>query len=66
MWLKMYATALIKRQWGSNLMKFEGMTLPGGVMLNGRQIYDDANIEIQQLDEKLRLEFELPIDLFVG
>jgi hypothetical protein len=47
-------------------MKFEGMTLPGGVMLNGRQIYDDANIEIQQLDEKLRLEFELPIDLFVG
>jgi hypothetical protein len=35
-------------------------------MLNGRQIYDDANIEIQQLDEKLRLEFELPIDLFVG
>lgn len=66
LWLKAYATALIKKQWGSNLMKFEGMTLPGGVMLNGRQIYDDASIEIQQLDEKLRLEFETPIDLFVG
>jgi len=66
LWLKSYAASLIKRQWGSNLMKFEGMTLPGGVMLNGRQIFDDANIEIQAAEEKLRLEFELPIDLFVG
>jgi len=66
LWLKSYAASLIKRQWGSNLMKFEGMTLPGGVMLNGRQIYDDANIEIQAAEEKLRLEFELPIDFYVG
>lgn len=66
MWLKSYAAALIKRQWGSNLMKFEGMTLPGGVMLNGRQIYDDASAEIQVLEEKLRLEFELPIDFYIG
>ena len=66
LWLKSYAASLIKRQWGSNLMKFEGMTLPGGVMLNGRQIFDDANIEIQAAEEKLRLEFELPIDFYVG
>lgn len=66
LWLKSYAASLIKRQWGSNLMKFEGMTLPGGVMLNGRQIFDDANAEIQAAEEKLRLEFELPIDFYVG
>ena len=66
LWLKAYATALIKKQWGSNLMKFEGMTLPGGVMLNGRQIYDDATVEIQALEEKLRLEYELPIDFYIG
>lgn len=66
LWLKSYAASLIKRQWGSNLMKFEGMTLPGGVMLNGRQIFDDANAEIQTAEEKLRLEFELPIDFYVG
>jgi len=66
MWLKEYTTALIKRQWGQNLIKFEGMQLPGGVMLNGRQIYDDANTEIERLRESIRLEHELPVDWFVG
>jgi len=66
MWLKEYTTALIKRQWGQNLIKFEGMQLPGGVMLNGRQIYDDANAEIERLRESIRLEHELPVDWFVG
>lgn len=66
MWLKEYATALIKQQWGSNLIKFEGMQLPGGVSLNGRQIYDDASNEIVSLREKIRLEHELPADFFVG
>jgi hypothetical protein len=66
LWLKAYTAALIKRQWGYNLMKFEGMTLPGGVMLNGRQIYDDASAEIQTLEDKLRLDFELPIDFYIG
>ena len=42
MWLKEYSTALIKQQWGANLIKFEGMQLPGGVSLNGRQLFDDA------------------------
>ena len=62
MWLKSYTTALIKRQWGANLIKFEGMQLPGGVTLNGRQIYDDAQADIEKLEEKVRMEQELPVD----
>jgi len=64
--LKEYTTALIKQQWGANLIKFEGMQLPGGVILNGRQIYDDATSEIATLRENLRLEHEFPPDFFVG
>lgn len=64
--VKDYTTALIKQQWGSNLMKFEGMQLPGGVMFNGRQYYDDATAEIQELRERMRLEYETPVDFFVG
>ena len=66
MWLKEYTTALIKQQWGQNLIKFEGMQLPGGVILNGRQIYDDATGEIEALRERIRMEHELPPDFFVG
>ena len=66
MWLKQYTTALIKRQWGSNLIKFEGMQLPGGVVMNGRQYYDDANQEIERLREEIRMNHELPPDFFVG
>lgn len=66
MWLKEYTTALIKLQWGMNLMKFEGMQLPGGVILNGRQLFDDAQGEIQDLRERIRLEHEMPADFFVG
>jgi hypothetical protein len=65
-WLKEYTTALIKQQWGQNLIKFEGMQLPGGVMLNGRQIYDDATADIERLKESIRIEHELPPDFFVG
>ena len=66
MWLKEYTTALLKQQWGQNLIKFEGMQLPGGVTLNGRQIYDDATADIEKLREKIRLDFEMPADFFVG
>ena len=66
MWLKEYTTALIKLQWGSNLIKFEGMQLPGGVMLNGRQLYEDAMQELERLREKLRNDHELPVDFFIG
>ena len=66
MFVKEYTTALIKQQWGNNLIKFDGMQLPGGVVLNGRQIYDDATGEIQTLRENIRLEHEFPPDFFVG
>ena len=66
MFMKEYTTALIKQQWGANLIKFEGMQLPGGVTLNGRQIYDDATTEVQKLREDLRLEHELPVDFIIG
>ena len=65
-WLKAYTTSLIKEQWGLNLIKFEGMQLPGGVILNGRQLFDDAQAELTDLREKLRLEHELPVDMMVG
>lgn len=64
--LKRYATALIKKQWGANLIKFEGMQLPGGVTLNGRQLYDDAVNDIEKMEESWDSKFQLPVDFFVG
>ena len=64
--MKDYTTALIKQQWGMNLMKFEGMQLPGGVTLNGRQFYEDATADLEQIMENMRLTHEMPIDFFVG
>ena len=58
--LKPYLTSLIKRQWGQNMMKFTGVKLPGGVELNGRQMYDDAQREIDILMEKMSNTYELP------
>jgi hypothetical protein len=66
MWLKRYATALIKEQWGQNISKFEGMQLPGGVILNGRAIMEDARTEIEKLEEEIRMNFEMPVDFYVG
>ena len=59
-WLKRYLTALIKKQWGQNLIKFQGVMLPGGIQLNGRQIYDDAIKEIEEIEYSLKTEYELP------
>jgi hypothetical protein len=58
--IKPYLTSLIKRQWGQNLIKFQGVKLPGGIELNGRQIYDDAQREIDILMEKMSNTYELP------
>ena len=66
MFVKDYTTALIKQQWGMNLSKFEGMQLPGGVMINGRQILDDANGELETLRERMRLEQEEPPEFLIG
>tara|TARA_R110000764_G_scaffold99484_1_gene184159 strand:- start:2868 stop:3620 length:753 start_codon:yes stop_codon:yes gene_type:complete len=65
-YLKKYATALIKKQWGANLIKFEGMVMPGGVTFNGRQIFDDAVEELLKLEEEVRLNWEQPVDFYVG
>ena len=65
-YLKKYLTALIKRQWGANLMKFQDFTLPGGITLNGRQIYEDAIEEIQGLEEEARLIWAMPDNFLMG
>ena len=66
MFLKRYATALLKRQWGENLKKFSGMQLPGGVTINADQIYQDALTEITQIESEMQSRFELPVDFFTG
>jgi len=58
--VKKYLTALIKRQWGQNLIKFKGTKLPGGVELNGREIYDDAIQDLADIKERMSTEYEVP------
>ena len=58
--VKKYATALIKRQWGQNLIKFNGIQLPGGVSMNGRELFTDAQAEIAALMEASSSTYELP------
>jgi hypothetical protein len=65
-WLMRYATALIKRQWGSNLTKFTGMQLPGGLTFNGEKIYNDAVAEITDLEDKMISSYSLPVMDMVG
>ncbi len=64
--LKRYLTLLIKRQWGLNMMKFSGTRLPGGIELNGRQYYEDAERELAELRQRMPLEYELPPLDFIG
>jgi len=65
-WLAKYATALIKKQWGSNLTKFSGLQLPGGVTFNGEKIYDDADAEIQRMEEEMISGYSLPVMDMIG
>ena len=58
--LKKYLTSLIKRQWGQNLIKFQGVKLPGGVELNGRQMYDDGQRELDIIMDQMSSTYELP------
>jgi hypothetical protein len=64
--VKKYLTALIKRQWGQNLIKFRGVKLPGGIEFNGREIYEDAERELEQIKRDMALEYELPPYDFIG
>jgi hypothetical protein len=64
-WLKKYATALIKKQWGTNLKKFSGLQLPGGVTLDGNALYDEAVNEIRELEDQM-INKSAPLDFFLG
>ena len=58
--VKKYLTAAIKRQWGQNLIKFQGVKLPGGVELNGRAIYEDGQRELDEIRQRMSSDYELP------
>ena len=64
--LKEYVTLLIKRQWGQNMIKFKGVKLPGGIEMNGREIYDDAERALESFRDRFKLEYELPPLDFIG
>jgi hypothetical protein len=64
-WLKHYVTALFKKQWATNLKKFSGIQLPGGVTLDGDKLYDEATTEIKELEDELQNKSE-PLDFFMG
>ena len=66
MFLKKYVTALFKRQWGANLIKYEGVQLPGGTTLNGRTMFEEAITELRETEEQVSLKYELPVDFMVG
>jgi len=65
-WLSRYATALIKKQWGSNLTKFSGLQLPGGVQFNGDKIYNDAVNEIEAMEKDMSTNYSLPAYDMIG
>ncbi len=64
--LKRYLTALMKRQWGQNLIKFRGVKLPGGIELNGRELYEDGEKEIADIVQRMSMDYELPPYDFIG
>ncbi len=65
-WLKRYATALIKRQWGENLKKFQGVQILNGITLDGKTIYDEAKEEIEKLEEEMLNSYSLPVNALIG
>jgi hypothetical protein len=65
-WLQNYVTAKIKYQWGSNLTKFTGMQLPGGVQFNGEKIFNDAQQEIEKMEAEMISSYSLPVSDMVG
>jgi hypothetical protein len=65
-WLKEYATALVKRSWGSNLKKFNNLQLPGGVTLNGDTIFDEAVREIDQLHKEMETNYGAPLEFYLN
>ena len=66
LFLKRYVTQLFKLQWGTNLSKFEGIALPGGVTMNGAKIYDDAKEAIEKLEDEMIEKYSYPVDFLIG
>lgn len=64
--LKAYATAKIKQQWGTNMKKFSGIQMPGGVMLNGKEIYDEATQELEAIEDDVKSTLSMPSEIFMG
>jgi hypothetical protein len=64
--LKQYATAKIKYQWGTNLSKFAGIQLPGGVTLDGPRIMEEARVELEKIEEEMYTISSLPSEIFIG
>jgi hypothetical protein len=64
--LKRYVTALFKKQWGSNLSKFNGVAMLGGVTLNGQQIFSEALTDIEKIEDEIRKSFEMSQPLMIG
>lgn len=64
--LKKLTTSYIKKQWGTNMKKFEGMQLPGGIKMNGQQIYNEAVQEIAEIEQLIRLSHEEPPQFIIG
>ena len=56
----------MKKQWGQNISKYEGVQLPGGITMNGLAIYEQALTELEILEQRLKDEYEEPIDFFIG
>jgi hypothetical protein len=65
-WLARYGQQLIKRQWGSNLKKYDGMQMPGGITFNGQKIYDEADIEIKKMEDEMIMNYSLPVTDMIG
>ena len=65
-WLQRYATAQIKKQWGENLKKFEGLQMPGGLTFNGQKIWDEATDEITALEAEMISSYSLPVSDMIG
>ena len=65
-WLKTYITAVFKRQWGDNMKKYGGVQLPGGIILNGKEIFDEAVRDIEQLEAEIQDKYSLPAEFLIG
>jgi hypothetical protein len=65
-WVKKYTAQLIKKQWGQNMKKYKNFALPGGIIIDAQQIYDEAVMELTQLKQELRDNYEIPPMMRIG